>query len=43
MIAAICVAQALGMAGIVSFPALLPRFQHLWLLTNGEAGLISGI
>jgi MFS family permease len=43
MIAAIFVGQALGMAGIVSFPALLPRFQHLWSLTNGEAGLISGI
>ena len=43
MIAAIFVGQALGMAGIVSFPALLPRFQDLWSLTNGEAGLISGI
>ncbi len=43
MIAAVFVGQALGMAGVVSFPALLPQFQHLWSLTNGEAGLISGI
>lgn len=43
MVAAIFVGQALGMAGIVSFPALLPRFQHLWLLTDGEAGVVSGI
>jgi MFS family permease len=43
MIAAIFVGQAFGMAGIVSFPALLPQFRNLWSLTNGEAGLISGI
>jgi MFS family permease len=43
MIAAIFVGQALGMAGIVSFPALLPRFQHLWGLSSGAAGAISGI
>jgi MFS family permease len=42
-IAAIFVGQALGMAGIVSFPALLPQFQHLWSLSSGAAGLISGI
>lgn len=43
MIAAIFVGQSLGMAGIVSFPALLPQFQRLWSLSGGEAGLISGI
>lgn len=43
MIAAVFVGQALGMAGIVSFPALLPQFQHLWSLSSGEAGVISGI
>ncbi len=43
MIAAIFVGQALGMSGIVSFPALLPQFQHLWSLTDSGAGLISGI
>jgi MFS family permease len=43
MIAAIFVGQALGMAGIVSFPALLPRLQHLSSLSGSEAGFISGI
>ncbi len=43
MIATIFVGQALGMAGIVSFPALLPRFQHLWSLSGAQAGLISGV
>jgi MFS family permease len=43
MIAAVFVGQALGMAGIVSFPALLPQFQRLWSLSSGEAGLISGV
>jgi MFS family permease len=43
MIAAVFVGQALGMAGIVSFPALLPQFQHLWSLSSGQAGFISGI
>ena len=31
------------MAGIVSFPALLPQFRQLWSLSGSEAGLISGI
>jgi MFS family permease len=43
MIAAIFVGQSLGMAGIVSFPALLPEFRQLWSLSDSEAGLISGI
>lgn len=43
MIAAIFVGQAFGMAGIVSFPALLPRFQHLWSLSSSEAGFVSGV
>lgn len=43
MIGAIFVGQALGMSGIVSFPALLPQFQRLWSLTDGGAGLISGV
>src|SRR6201988_5564577 len=42
-IAAVFVGQSLGMAGIASFPALLPQFQRVWLLSSGEAGLISGI
>ncbi len=43
MIGAIFAGQALAMTGIVSFPALLPQFQHLWSLSSGESGLISGI
>jgi MFS family permease len=43
MIAAIFVGQSLGMAGIVSFPALLPQFRQLWSLSGSEAGLISDI
>ena len=43
MIAAIFVGQSLGMAGIVSFPALLPQFRQLWSLSGSEAGLISSI
>lgn len=43
MMTVVFVGQALGMSGIVSFPALLPQFRHLWSLSNGEAGLISGI
>ena len=42
-IAAIFVGQSLGMAGIASFPALLPEFRQLWSLSGSEAGLISGI
>jgi MFS family permease len=42
-IAAIFAGQSLGMAGIVSFPALLPQFRQLWSLSGSEAGLISGI
>jgi MFS family permease len=42
-IAAIFGGQSLGMAGIVSFPALLPQFRQLWSLSGSEAGLISGI
>jgi MFS family permease len=42
-IAAIFVGQSLCMAGIVSFPALLPQFRQLWSLSGSEAGLISGI
>jgi MFS family permease len=43
MVGAVFVGQALGMAGSVSFPALLPQFLHLWSLSSGEAGFISGV
>jgi hypothetical protein len=33
-ISAIFVGQSLGMAGIVSFPALLPQFRQLWSLSG---------
>jgi MFS family permease len=37
------VAQVLGMASFVTFPALLPAFQNEWQLSNTEAGWISGV
>ncbi|MBO44772.1 MAG: MFS transporter [Rhodospirillaceae bacterium] len=37
------VAQVLGMATFVTFPALLPVFQNEWQLSNTEAGWISGV
>ncbi len=37
------VAQVLGMASFVTFPALLPAFQDQWQLSNTEAGWISGV
>jgi MFS family permease len=43
MVAMIFVGQAVGMTGIVSFPALLPQLQHLWSLSASEAGFISGV
>ena len=36
-------AQVLGMASFVTFPALLPTFQDQWQLSNTEAGWISGV
>jgi MFS family permease len=43
IVAAMCIAQVLGMLGVFAFPALLPHFIHLWDLTNSQAGWISGI
>ncbi len=43
IIAAICLAEVLGMTGAAAFPALLPGFIELWALSNAEAGLIAGI
>ncbi|MBE88430.1 MAG: MFS transporter [Rhodospirillaceae bacterium] len=40
---AVFVAQVLGMATFVTFPALLPVFQHEWQLSNTEAGWVSGV
>ncbi len=43
LIATFCVAEIFGMAGAVTFPALLPTFIDTWALTNTEAGWINGI
>jgi MFS family permease len=43
LVAAMCIAQVLGMLGVFAFPALLPHFIHLWDLTNSQAGWISGV
>ncbi|MCB9106395.1 MAG: MFS transporter [Anaerolineales bacterium] len=43
LIAAMCLAETLGMMGIFAFPALLPRFFEIWHLTNTQAGWINGI
>ena len=43
LIAAIFVGQVLGMAGAMSFPALLPRFQRLWSLSSAQSGFVSGV
>ncbi|MEJ2724542.1 MAG: MFS transporter [Deltaproteobacteria bacterium] len=38
-----CTAEVLNMAGVFTFPALLPRFLEQWELTNIQAGWINGI
>jgi predicted MFS family arabinose efflux permease len=43
IIAAICVAEILGLAGYSTVPALLPQFIEAWSLTNTEAGWLAGI
>lgn len=43
LVANLCLAEVLGMAGFATFPALLPTFIAEWQLTNTEAGWISGI
>ena len=43
LVGALCVAHALSLIGLASYPALLPTFISAWDLTNTEAGWISGI
>ncbi len=43
LIAAMCVAEVLGMLGVFAFPALLPYFLKSWDLSNMQAGWINGI
>ena len=43
VVAAICVAEILGLAGFSIIPALLPQFIDAWSLTNTQAGWLAGI
>jgi len=43
IVAAICGAEILGLAGYSTVPALLPQFIEAWSLTNTQAGWLAGI
>jgi predicted MFS family arabinose efflux permease len=43
VVAAICAAEILGLAGFSIVPALLPQFIEAWSLTNTQAGWLTGI
>src|SRR5712675_820564 len=43
IVAAVCVAEILGLAGYSTVPALLPQFIEVWSLTNTQAGWLAGI
>jgi MFS family permease len=43
LVAAMCAAELLTMAGVFSFPAILPELATEWDLTNTGAGWINGI
>jgi MFS family permease len=43
IVAAICAAEILGLAGYSIVPALLPQFITAWSLTNTQAGWLAGI
>jgi MFS family permease len=43
IVAAICGAEILGLAGFPIIPALLPQFIETWSLTNAQAGWLAGI
>lgn len=42
LLAALCLAEILGMAGFGTFAALLPTFRSAWDLSNAAAGWIEG-
>ena len=42
IVAAVCVAEILGVAGYSIVPALLPQFIDAWSLTNAQAGVLAG-
>ena len=43
VVAALCAAEVLAMAGTMSFQALIPTFVAAWQLSHSEVGWISGI
>ena len=43
VVAALCAAEVLAMAGTMSFQALIPTFVDEWQLSHSEVGWISGI
>ena len=43
IVAALCAAEVLAMAGTMSFQALIPTFIAEWRLSHSEVGWISGI
>jgi hypothetical protein len=43
VVAAVCVAEILGLAGFSLVPALLPQFIANWSLSNAEAGWLAGM
>src|SRR5438270_13904634 len=43
VVAAICAAEILGLAGFSIVPALLPQFIEAWSLTNTQRGWLAGI
>jgi MFS family permease len=43
LIAWVCVAHVFSMTGFATYPALLPKLQAEWALSNTGAGLVSGL
>jgi MFS family permease len=43
LIAAMCLAEMMCMAGFATYPALLPIFRAAWSFSNTEAGLVGGV
>lgn len=43
IVAAVCGAEILGLAGYSTVPALLPQFIEAWSLTSTQAGWLAGI
>ena len=43
IVAAVCGAEVLGLAGYSTVPALLPQLIDAWSLTNAQAGSLPGM